>query len=77
MELLQFVSVLLFKKKKPKSLNVFHFRIHKSKLYKNCELKCFAPMIIYRIYMCVCVYLETVTHSLKGELEKIVGKLRV
>lgn len=35
MELLQFVSVLLFKKKKPKSLNVFHFRIHKSRLYKN------------------------------------------
>lgn len=33
-------------------------------------------MIIYRIYICVCVYLETVTHSLKGELEncrEIVG----
>lgn len=35
MELLQFVSVLLLKKKKSKSLNVFHFRIHKSRLYKN------------------------------------------
>ena len=35
MELLQFVTILLLKKKKPKSLNVFHFRIHESKLYKN------------------------------------------